>query len=163
MKKWLRNLLVMFLFVAAVGASVLDSHAEGTDTGSGQAVAPSQGPRHGLFASLGLTDDQKAQIKGIFQNHRTAAAPLVQQVRAQRKQLRILIETAPVDEAAIRAQAAQVSAVKAELDVLRAHLIQDILGVLTPAQIQQLTANGGSAAAKIDRFVSRMTRHRGKR
>lgn len=162
MKKWLRNLLVAFLFVAAVGASVLDSHAQGTDPGSGQAVAPAQGPGHGLFASLGLTDEQKAQIKGIFQNHRTAAAPLVQQLRTQRHQLRTVIETAPVDEAAVRAQEAQVSAVKADLDVLRAHLIQDILGVLTPAQIQQLTAHGGSAAAKIDRFVSRMTRHQAK-
>lgn len=162
MKKWLRNLLVLFLFVAAVGVSVLDSHAQATDTGSGQAVAPAEGPRHGLFASLGLTDEQKAQIKGIFQNHRTAAAPLVQQLRAQGKQLKTVIETAPVDEAAIRAQAAQVSTVKADLAVLRAHLIQDILGVLTPAQVQQLTANGGSAAGKIDRFVSRMTRHRAK-
>ena len=162
MKKLLRNLLVVFLFVAAVGVNVLDSHAAATDTGSGQAVAPAQGPSHGLFASLGLTDDQKAQVKGIFQNHRTTAAPLVQQMRAQGKQLRTLIETSPIDEAAIRAQAAQVSAVKADLAVLRAHLIQDILAVLTPAQIQQLSANGGSPAAKIDRFVSRMTRHRRK-
>ena len=65
-------------------------------------------------------------------------------------------------KAAIRAQAAQVATVMADLDVLSAHVIQDVLGVLTPAQIQKLGANGGNAAAKIDRFVSGMTRHRGK-
>lgn len=159
MKKWIKNFIILlYLLAVTIVTGVYDSHAAGNNV-SGPEVTPVRG----MFASLGLTDDQKAQMKGIFEKNRPTLQPLVQQYRAQKQQLRKLIHTAPVDDAAIRAQAAQTSVTEGDLAVQRAHLIREILDLLTPEQIQKLSEKGDdAAAAKIDRFMCRMTRHRAK-
>jgi Spy/CpxP family protein refolding chaperone len=156
MKKHIKNfalLAVLLSFITAFG--VYDSCAAGNDSGAGPAVTPA----HGIFASIGLTEDQKVQLKDVLQKYRPTLKPLVQQYMAQRQQLRKLIHAGSVDEAVIRAQVAQVSTTEADLTVQRAHLIQDIRNVLTQEQIQKLSQTDDDVvSAKIDRFLSRFSR-----
>jgi Spy/CpxP family protein refolding chaperone len=157
MKKSIRSFIILsvLLSVMTVGG-LCASHAADNDGGSGVAVTPA----HGIFASIALTDDQKTQLKEVFQKYRPTVQPLSMQYVAERRQLRKLTHAMPVDDGAIRAQAAKVSAVGADLAVQRAHLIQDIRSVLTQEQVQKLSqADDDVASAKIDRFLSRFSRH----
>ena len=134
MKRWFNSytFLSVLLSVLVLGA-VYDSHAACGDPASDSAM----GQTSGMFAALGLTDAQKAQIKDILAKYRPTLRPLVSQFRAQRQELRRLTYATPVDDAAIRAQAANVSSIGADLAVQRAHMIQDVRSLLTPQQIQE--------------------------
>lgn len=87
---------------------------------------------------LGLTDAQTQQIRTVFQNARPQFRPLMERLRTEHQALRTLTQAATVDEPAIRAQAAKVAAVEADLAVQRAQVAQQVRAILTPEQIQQV-------------------------
>ena len=60
--------------------------------------------------ALDLTDDQKAQIKAILRTHATEIEAQMTAGTAARRALHDAIMAAPIDEAAIRARAAELSA-----------------------------------------------------
>jgi Spy/CpxP family protein refolding chaperone len=86
----------------------------------------------GKIAELGVNDSQKQQIHAILREARPALQPLVAQYVQERRTLRKTIHTAPVNEQAIRAQAARVAQTEADLDVKRAHVSARIRAILTP-------------------------------
>ena len=94
--------------------------------------------RHRAFAriakKLGLSDQQKAQAKAIFQENRALAKPTLVSLRAERQQLRDLIQSGSADEGAIRAESAKVSGLQADLAVQRAKGAKQLLALLTPDQ-----------------------------
>jgi Spy/CpxP family protein refolding chaperone len=104
------------------------------------------------WAALGLSDDQKAQVKSILQKYKPTTQPLVQQLVAERRALRDAIHAPTIDEPAIRAQAAKVASLQADLAVQRAHVSHDIRAVLTPEQIQKLQDIRAKADARFDGF-----------
>jgi protein CpxP len=100
-------------------------------------------PMHGqhfkrMATELGLSAQQKLDIKAIFQKDRAQFQPLMQQLKTEHRSLRSLIHADTIDEAAIRAQSAKVAAIQADLAVQRAHMSQEVHKLLTPEQVLKL-------------------------
>lgn len=67
--------------------------------------------------------------------------------------MRDAIRAETIDETAIRAQAAKVASLEADLAVQRAHVAHDIRAVLTPGQLQKLKDMQINADARVDGFL----------
>jgi Spy/CpxP family protein refolding chaperone len=102
------------------------------------------------LAQLGLTDQQKVQVKTILRSYQPTLGPLVKEVVTERRALRDTIRAQTIDETAIRAEAAKVASLEADLAVQRAHVADDIRAVLTPEQIQKLKNMQIDADARFD-------------
>ena len=154
MKQWFSSYTVLSVLLSLATIFVVyESRAAGNDPATGDVATHSTG----LPASIGLTDAQKTQVKDIISQYQPTLKPLVSQYSAERQQLRKLMHSSPVDDGAIRAQAEKVASLGADLAVRRAHLIQDIRGLLTPEQIQILAQKDDDAlSARIDRFLFRL-------
>ncbi|MCL5022713.1 MAG: Spy/CpxP family protein refolding chaperone [Nitrospirae bacterium] len=153
MKEWLKDIAVLaaLLSLLALGWVYVSHAAAEQDAG----VAPAQA----TIAALGLTDQQKEQLKDISAKYKPTLRPVIRQYRAESRQLRKLIHATVLDDGAIRAQAATVASFGADLAVQRAHLIQDVRSVLTPDQISKLGQTDGDAVnAGIDRLLLRLAR-----
>jgi protein CpxP len=108
------------------------------------------------LARLGVTDAQKAQLKTILRSYQPTVGPLVKEVVTERRALRDTIRAQTVDETAIRAQAAKVASLEADLAVQRAHVVHDIRAVLTPEQLQKLKDMQIDADARFDGLLQRI-------
>jgi protein CpxP len=108
------------------------------------------------LAQVGVTGAQKAQVKTILRSYLPTTGPLIQQVVTERRALRDQIRAETIDEAAIRAQAAKVASLEADLAVERAHVAHDIRAVLTPVQIQKLKDMQIDADERFDAFLQRI-------
>jgi Spy/CpxP family protein refolding chaperone len=105
---------------------------------------------------LGVTADQKAEVKTILRKYQPTVGPLIKQVVTERRALRDTIRAATIDETAIRAQAAKVASLEADLAVQRAYVAHDIRVVLTPEQLQKLKDMEIDVDARIDGFLQRV-------
>jgi Spy/CpxP family protein refolding chaperone len=110
------------------------------------------------LAELGVTDEQKAEVKAILRKHQPTAEPLLKQFVAERRTLRDLIHAETVNERAIRKQAAKVAAVGADLAVERARVAHEIRGVLTPEQIEKLKELRVDIDERIDKRLDRIAK-----
>jgi Spy/CpxP family protein refolding chaperone len=84
------------------------------------------------FAQLGLSDQQKTQIKTIFQGHKADMQGFAARMQPARQALNAAIVGG--DEATIRSAAAGVAAVEADMAVFRATVRAQVFAVLTPDQ-----------------------------
>ena len=101
--------------------------------GHGRHGMAMKGPMRGL-AQLGLTDDQRQQIRAAVSAHRDDFRALMERGRTAREAERAAIEKVPANEQEIRAAAAEVAAVEADAAVLRARVHEQVWSVLTPDQ-----------------------------
>jgi protein CpxP len=112
--------------------------------GRGARGGPMGGAR--LFlGQLGLSDDQRAQVKSILAGHQADFQALQTKMRPARQALQNAIMNG-ADEATIRQAAAGVAAAQADGAVLRAHVHAQVFAVLTPdqqAKAKQLQARHG--------------------
>ncbi len=126
----------------------------------GQQQHPGRAVLKALFekrlALLGVSDTQKRQLHNLLRDARPRVQPLVNRFVAEKRALRGLMQSGTVDEAAIRAQAARVAAVGADLAVERARITQNARAVLTPEQIDKITWFQTRADAHIDAFIERL-------
>lgn len=145
-----RNFAVIAALVAATSSAPLTAHAFMGDDGAPQAG------RHfkKMAAELGLSDQQKQEIKDVFKKDRPRIQPLMKQHLAERRALRSLVQADVIDEAAIRAQSAKVAAVEADLAVQRAKAGQEIRKLLTPEQVQKFKEIQAKRDRKLDEFSS---------
>jgi Spy/CpxP family protein refolding chaperone len=128
--------------VIAVGASFAQQPAgppsggmmmgRGPMGGHGPMGGPFMAIRRGL-AQLGLTDQQKTQIKAIFAGHKPDAQGFAARMQPARQALDKAIWSG-ADESTIRAKAAEVAAVQSDMDVFRATVHAQVFAVLTPDQ-----------------------------
>lgn len=121
----------------------------------GRMGGPGGGPlgRFGMLASrLGLSDAQKAQIKGVLQSHGDDLRALGDKALAAREALDDAINSGTVDEATIRARSADLAAIQADMAVTRAQIEAQIFQVLTPDQQTQARA----LAAQMKQWRERM-------
>jgi protein CpxP len=102
------------------------------------------------LAQLGLTDPQRAQVKTILRSYQPTVGPLVKEVMTERRALRDTVRAQTIDETAIRAEAAKLASLEADLAAQRAHVAHDVRAVLTPEQIQKLNAMQMDADARFD-------------
>jgi periplasmic protein CpxP/Spy len=156
MKKSLRSLLVV---AGLASATALGCNFALADDTAAPAAPPARGEhrqgceqgRHAgkhqrgehfarLAKKLGLSEQQRAQAKTIFQANRAQAKPLFAGLKGERHQLRQLIHSGSADEAAIRAQSAKVAAIEADLAVQRARGAKQLMALLTPDQLAKFKA-----------------------
>ena len=110
----------------------------------------------GKLVELGVSQAQKQQIHAVLRESRPTIKPLVTQYVQERRALRETIHTAPVNEAAIRAQAARVAQIEADLDLNRAYISERIRAVLTPEQVEKLKQIAGTVDAHVDALLERI-------
>jgi len=138
-----KGFAIVAAVVAAVSFAPLTSSAFMGEDGS----LPAGHHFNKMATELGLSGQQKQDVKDIFVKIRPQTATLIKQLKTERRSLRTLIQADAVDETAIRAQSARVAAVEADLAVQKAHVAQQIRTVLTPEQVQkfkELQANRDS-------------------
>jgi periplasmic protein CpxP/Spy len=83
---------------------------------------------------LNLTDDQKAQVKQIFQAERPAMKPLMQQEHAAHTQMIQLITSGTFEQAKVAAIAAQESQTHMQLEIEHAKMASQIYQLLSSDQ-----------------------------
>lgn len=109
--------------------------------GFGRGFGPGGPGGPGLpLRELGLTDAQREQVKGIFEQHKSEFDAIGERMKTARQAQAAAIETSPLDEASIRAKAADVAAVEADAAVLRAKVHAAVFQVLTPEQQEKAKA-----------------------
>ncbi len=107
---------------------------------------------------LDFTDEQKKGIRDLLNTSRPTLEPLLKSAHQERKALATVSETTPVDEAAIRAQAAKLAALEADLAVQKAHLFSKIQALLTPEQVSKLKDLEGASERLLRGALSRIER-----
>ena len=151
MKRTSKTLATATGIVAAtlIGFATYVAHASTTDS------SPTKGR---ILAQLGVTGEQKAEVKGILRKYQPTVEPMVRQLVDARRALRGTIRAETIDESAIRAQAARVASLEADLAVQRAHIAHDVRATLTPDQIEKLKELQANRDARVDAFLSRVAK-----
>ena len=83
---------------------------------------------------LGLTDDQRQQIRAAAGAHRDEFKSVFERVRTARQAQQAAIEQVPLNEPQIRAASAELAAAEADAAVLRARVHEQVFSLLTPEQ-----------------------------
>ncbi len=154
MLKGFERVLVVLSMAVIMAAGATAAHAFGGGYGM------QRGQMKEKIAALNLTDEQKAQIKTIAEKYRPTLGPLVKEFAAERRTLEGMIHSDNVDDAAIRAQAAKVASVGADLAVASAHGFSELRAVLTPEQVQKIS--GGKGNRRVDMLLFRLAKGLGK-
>jgi Spy/CpxP family protein refolding chaperone len=150
MKKTMKN-LGMVALVVAMSLIILQIPALAGFHGSSWGG----GPMKKMIAALGLSEDQKLQIKEIIKAHKPALQPLRNQFIMERRALRDLIQSESWSEDAIKAQVEKVSTIAAELAVQRAQIYREVRPILTVEQIQKFMELQKARDLRMDEFLSR--------
>ena len=88
--------------------------------------------------ALDLTDAQREEIRGVADQNRDAGRQLRERLGADRASLNEAVMAEVVSESTIRARAAEVATLEADVAVQHAHVNAQIWQVLTPDQRAEL-------------------------
>jgi periplasmic protein CpxP/Spy len=146
------------LLVGSVAAGVAYAQQAGPKAGQAMmggrmARRPLMAMRRGL-AQLGLSDAQKAEIKGIVQGQKPEWQALAQRLQQARRSVGDAIAN-DAPEATVRAESAKLAAVQADLAVMREKVHQQVFAVLTPDQQAKAKTLRAQRMARVDRFLAR--------
>lgn len=152
--------LVMISCSAAVALTTAVGIARAVNTNTNEDGGRRHRFGHGMrmmraLKEAGVTDAQKEQIRGILREQRPQLQPLRKQLVQERRALRNVIHTSPVNESAIRTQSARVAQVQADLAVRRAYVGDKIRALLTPEQVAKLRQMQAQRDARIDERLNR--------
>ena len=108
------------------------------------------------YAQLGLSDAQITAMKAIIKKNLPDLQTMTNQAISEQRALKVLMRAEPVSEAAIRAQAAKVASLRADLSVKWAFIGQEIRhGVLTPDQLKKAEQLRLYKQKRFDRYMAR--------
>ncbi|HEX9206420.1 MAG TPA: Spy/CpxP family protein refolding chaperone [Candidatus Deferrimicrobiaceae bacterium] len=107
---------------------------------------------------LGVTGEQKAQIREVSGKYRPETEPEIRQLSAERRALRKMIQGGAADDAAIRGQAGKVASLEADLAVMRARAAREVRTLLTAEQLARLEELQAKRERKADRMMERRFR-----
>jgi Spy/CpxP family protein refolding chaperone len=105
---------------------------------------------------LGLTSDQRADIRSILVDEKGTLQPLLSQLHRARQDLRENIRASDASEATVRAASAKVAAVEADLAVERMRLYAKIAPVLTDEQRQKIAVFEERTDSLVDEAIARI-------
>lgn len=106
--------------------------------GHGMGMGMGMGGHMGFLAKqLNLTDDQKSQMKAIWQKERPTMKPLFQQERLIDQQLRQYVEGS-FDQEKVQTLATQKAQIQAQMTVAETRIHNQMYQLLTPDQQTQL-------------------------
>jgi protein CpxP len=148
-----------FAIAAAVVAAVSFSPVTSSAFMGEDGALPAGHHFNKMATELGLSGQQKQDVKDIFVKIRPQTEPLMKQLKLERRALRTLIQAETIDDAAIRAQSAKVAVVEADLAVQKAHVAQQIRTVLTPEQVQKFKELQANRDSRMDEKRSHRPRH----
>ena len=141
--------LIAALFLAVLGVTALaQDNLQNGVTGRGHFRGARFGQR--MAAELGLTDQQKTQIKQLLQNEKSTVQPLREQLRTEHQQMLAATKGGAFDEAQVRNLANQQAQTQASLIVEREKVKAEIYKLLTPDQ-----------RAKADQLQAQRAQHHG--
>lgn len=110
---------------------------------------------------LDLSVDQRAQVRGILDRHRSTVRDEREALRAVRRAQFEAVHAAAFDEERIRAAAADTARAQVDLVVTRARIASEMRALLTPAQRQELDGMLSEARARAERRRERAAQRRG--
>jgi protein CpxP len=146
MNKLNRIRTIALAAVMAMAVSVSIATAQSTDDGGNSKKERRghfghRGGRDGAmmgFRNLDLTDAQKAQMKQIRESHRQAIAPLREQIRAKRQEIRQASQGSTFNESLVAQKLAEVAPLEARLQAEHFRIRQETMAVLTAEQKAKL-------------------------
>ena len=95
-------------------------------------------------------------MKEVFKKNQPQAKPIFTKLIDEKRAMRTLIQSGSADEAAIRAQAAKVAGVEADMAVQRAQLVKQLRAILTPEQIEKFKTIQKEKDSRFDKFREHM-------
>jgi Spy/CpxP family protein refolding chaperone len=150
---------IRFRLLVAALAVMLGSalaHSQSTDT-----TTPPPPHRHGFgmgheigfyVKALGVTDDQKAQMKAVLQKERPTMKPLMQQMHELQSQLKPY-EEGTYDATKVQALVAAQSQTLVQLKVNEARIHSELYALLTSDQQAKLKELQAARAAKMQQHM----------
>lgn len=84
--------------------------------------------------ALDLTEAQREQVRGVMESHQAAFKEIGDRMRTARQALDAAVTADTLDEAGVRAKAADVATIDADAAVLRARVHQEVFSLLTAEQ-----------------------------
>ena len=113
--------------------------------GPGRGRGGPGGPLAGLpLRELNLTDAQREQVRQIVDSRQQETRAIGERAMAARQALRTATTSPSFDEALVRAKAAEVAAIDADMAVARARIFADVFQILTPEQQAKVKELSGS-------------------
>jgi protein CpxP len=109
-----------------------------------------------LADKLALSDQQKAQMKEVFKKNQPQVKPIFTKLINEKREMRTMIQSGSADEAAIRAQAAKLAGVEADLAVQRAQMAKQFRAILTPEQVEKFKTIQKERDERFDKFREHM-------
>jgi len=104
-----------------------------------------------MLSSLGITDEQKVQLKALAERYKASAGPLRSQFASERRDMRKLVHAKPPNDDAIRELSTRMAGTGAELAIQRAHFFSELRGAFTPDQIRKVeVASSKETSSKSD-------------
>jgi protein CpxP len=116
-----------------------------------------------MLRQLDLTEAQRGQIKAVVDGHKPDFGEIGKRMREARKRLQAAMQAPVVDEVAIRAASADVAAVEADANVLRATVRVEVFNILTPEQRTKAAELKAKAEARRAVMGERMKARRAQR
>lgn len=157
----MRKHIITLAVVAAIGVfgvSAVEAQRGGPGGGPGARRPGLGGPTRagggpgaivrGL-RQLELTDAQKSQVRDIMSQARADMAPLMQQVRATRQEVRSAIQSGATPATARSEALAALADVRKQLAEARQKTRAAIEGVLTPEQVEKLKTLRGNRGRRV--------------
>jgi Spy/CpxP family protein refolding chaperone len=138
---------VSVLLIVAATAAVAQGAGQGKGYGRGHGHGSGHGPWHGegggqglhrMLSQLDLSAEQQEQIYAMFQEHRASTESVRQELRDAHRKVMELTHAETLDENAIRQAVEDAAVLQADMAVDGARMFQQLRGVLTDEQRQQL-------------------------
>jgi Spy/CpxP family protein refolding chaperone len=102
-------------------------------------------PLAGLpLRELNLTDAQREQVRQVVDSRQQETRAMGERAMAAREALRAATTSPSFDEGLVRAKAAEVAAIDADMAVARARIFADVFQILTPEQQAKVKELSGS-------------------
>jgi Spy/CpxP family protein refolding chaperone len=157
MKSFRYRLLIAALAVlmgTVAGHSQTAEDAPPPMHGHGMGMGMGMGGHMGFLAKqLNLTEDQKSQMKAIWQKERPTMKPLFQQQRLIDQQLRQYVEGS-FDQDKVQALANQKAQIQAQMTVAETRIHNQMYQLLTPDQQSQLKQIEAKHAARMQQHMN---------
>jgi Spy/CpxP family protein refolding chaperone len=142
--KMVRNKILALAGAAVLAPALLFAAAAATHANHGDFS------QH-LAQKLGLSAEQTQQVQGVFANHKAELSAQMDRMKTAKSTLFDAVHADTFDEGTIRAAAANVAQVEADLAVSHAKMASEVRGFLTPdqqAKAKELMANFRDRAQK---------------
>jgi periplasmic protein CpxP/Spy len=109
-----------------------------------------------ILRQLELTDEQRASVRQVMENHRADLQGLAQRLRLAHKAQDAAVTAAQFDEQAVRGASAELATVMADRAVLHARVHSEVFAVLTPEQQAKAAELKAQRQARVDQRRERV-------